>query len=53
MVVVAGETVVLPLADTVPTVGEMEMVVAPEVLQLNVLCPPVAMLFGLAEKRRI
>jgi hypothetical protein len=41
------------LADTVPTVGEMEREVAPEVLQLNVVDAPRPMVLGLAAKRRI
>jgi hypothetical protein len=52
-VVVAGETVVLPFAPTVPTVGEMETELAPVVLQLKVDCPPAAMVLGLAAKRTI
>ena len=53
VVVAAGETGVLPLAATVPIPGEIETVVALLVLQLNVDCPPVAMLLGLAAKRTI
>jgi hypothetical protein len=52
-VVVAGETVVLPFALTVPTLGEMLPVLAPVVLQLSVACPPAAMVLGLAAKRTI
>jgi hypothetical protein len=53
LVVAVGETVVLPFALTVPTVGEMLTVLAPVVLQLNVACPPAAMVLGLAAKRTI
>ena len=41
------------MAGTVPTPGEMETVVALEVVQLRVDCPPAAMVLGLAAKRRI
>jgi len=45
--------VALPFALTVPTVGEMLTVLAPVVVQLNVACPPAAMVLGLAAKRTI
>jgi hypothetical protein len=50
-VVAVGETVVLPFGLTVPTLGEMETVAAPEVVQLKVDCPPAVIVLGLAEKR--
>ena len=53
VVVVAGETVALPLAATLPMPGKMDTVVAPEVVQLKVDCPPAAMVLGLATKRTI
>jgi uncharacterized membrane protein YccC len=37
----------------VPTVGEIETLLAPEVVQLSVLCAPIAMVLGLAAKRTI
>ena len=49
----AGETVVLPLAVTVPTLGLMVTVLALLVDQLKVTEPPAAIVLGSAAKRTI
>jgi hypothetical protein len=53
LVVVVGETVVLPFGLTVPTLGEIVTALAPVVLQLKVACPPATMVLGAAAKRTI
>jgi hypothetical protein len=49
-VVISGDTVVLPLKATVPTLGVILTVVAPETLQVRVELSPWLIVEGLAEK---
>ncbi len=50
MIVAAGETLLLPVAATVPTPPLMDTEVAPLTVQLSVELPPALILAGLAVK---